>query len=208
MRGRTKECTEIFSIQDIVEKEKAREDVSDELATLKEMVAVLKQYNTDLKKDENNIIKARLSYENTVKWANEQQRKVERLLNNVVVKLNELNSHLSTVVRDAPKNMTVKVAVSETDKSAIQTQFDANVRNMNKQHQKNMAEIRQAFDTQITKEYEHSNAHYKRIHDMLRQNDGFYVSGFWLWVCAAFLWIGVFVVVGCVVIGVYKAFVA
>ncbi len=207
MRGRTKECTEIFSIQDIVEKEKAREDVSDELATLKEIVAVLKQYNTDLKKDENNIIKARLCYEDTVKWADEQQRKVERLLNNVVVKLNELNSHLSTVVRDAPKNMTVKVAVSETDKSAIQAQFDANVRNMNNQHQKNMAEIRQAFDTQITKEYEHSNAHYKRIHDMLRQNDGFYVSGFWLWVCAAFLWIGVCVVVGCVAIAIYKTFI-
>lgn len=208
MRGRTKENTDSFSIQDIVEKEEAREDVSDELATLKEMVAVLKQYNTDLKKDENTVIKARLSYEDTVKWANEQQRKVEGLLNNVVIKFNELNSHLSTVVRDAPKNMTVKIAVSETDKSAIQAQFDANVRNMDKQHQKNMAEIRQTFDTQITKEYEHSNAHYKRIHDMLRQNDGFYVSGFWLWVCAAFLWIGVFVVVGCVAIGIYKAFIS
>lgn len=208
MRGRTKENTDSFSIQDIVEKEEAREDVSDELVTLKEMVAVLKQYNTDLKKDENTIIKARLSYEDTVKWANDQQRKVEGLLNIAVVKFNELNSHLSTVVRDAPKNMTVKVAVSETDKSAIQAQFDANVRNMDKQHQKNMAEIRQTFDTQITKEYEHSNAHYKRIHDMLRQNDGFYVSGFWLWVCAAFLWIGVFVVVGCVAIGIYKAFIS
>lgn len=76
------------------------------------------------------------------------------MLNNVVVKFNELNSHLSTVVRETPKYMTVNVAVSETDKSAIQAQFDANVRNMNKQHQKNMAEIRQAFDTQITKEYE------------------------------------------------------
>ena len=208
MRGRTKENTENLSIQDIVEKEEAREDVSDELAALKEIVAVLKQYNTDLKKDENNIIKARLSYEDTVKWANEQQRKVEKLLNNVIVKFNELNSHLGTVVRDAPKNMTVRVAVSETDKSAIQAQFDANIRNMDKQHQKNMAEIRQTFDTQITKEYEHSNAHYKRIHDMLRQNDGFYVSGFWLWVCAAFLWIGVFVVVGCVAIAIYKAFIS
>lgn len=207
MRGRTKESTENFSIQDIVEKEEARSEVSGELAALKEMVAVLKQYNTDLKKDENNIIKARLSYEDTVRWANEQQRKVERLLNNVVVKFNELNNHLGTVVRDAPKNMTVKIAVAETDKSAIQAQFDANVRNMDKQHQKNMAEIRQAFDTQITKEYEHSNAHYKRIHDMLRQNDGFYVSGFWLWVCAAFLWIGVFVVVGCVAIAIYKTFI-
>lgn len=205
MRGRTKENTDSFSIQDIVEKEEAREDVSDELAALKEMVAVLKQYNTDLKKDENTVIKARLSYEDTVKWANEQQRKVEGLLNNVVVKFNELNGHLSTIVRDAPKNMTVKVAVSETDKSTIQAQFDANVRNMDKQHQKNMAEIQQAFDTQITKEYEHSNAHYKRIHDMLRQNDGFYVSGFWLWVCAAFFWVGVCVVVGCVAIGIYRA---
>ncbi len=186
MRGRTKENTDSFSIQDIVEKEEVRADVSDELATLKEMVAVLRQYNTDLKKDENNILKARLSYEDTVKWANEQQRKMEEVLNNVVVKFNELNSHLSTVVRDAPKNMTVKVAVSEKDKSAIQAQFDANVRNMGKQHQKNMSEIRQAFDSQITKEYELSNAHYNRIHDMLRQNDGFYVSGFWFWVCAAF----------------------
>ena len=205
MRGRTKDSTDSFSIQDIVEKEEAREDVSDELAALKEMVVVLKQYNTDLKKDENNIIKARLSYEDTVKWANDQQRKVEEVFNNVVVKFNELDSHLSMVVRDAPKNMTVKVAVSETDKSTIQAQFDANVRNMDKQHQKNMAEIRQTFETQITKEYEHSNAHYKRIHDMLRQNDGFYVSGFWLWVCAAFLWIGVSVVVGCIAIGVYRA---
>lgn len=50
MRGRTKECTENFSIQDIVEKEEVRADVSDELSTLKELVAVLKQYNTDLKK--------------------------------------------------------------------------------------------------------------------------------------------------------------
>lgn len=204
MRGRTKENTDSFSIQDIVEKEEAREDVSDELATLKEMVAVLKQYNTDLKTDENNVVKARLSYENTIKWANEQQHKVVGLLNNVVVKFNELNSHLSMVVRDAPKNMTVRVAISEMDKSAIQAQFDANVRNMSKQHQKNMSEILQAFDTQMTKEYEHSNEHYKRVHDMLRQNDGFYVSGFWLWVCAAFFWIGVFVVVGGIAIGIYK----
>lgn len=100
------------------------------------------------------------------------------MLNNVVVKFNELNSHLSTVVRETPKYMTVNVAVSETDKSAIQAQFDANVRNMNKQHQKNMAEIRQAFDTQITKEYEHSKAHYKRIHDMLRQMMGSMSLGF------------------------------
>lgn len=207
MRGRTKECTENFSIQDIVEKEEVRADVSDELSTLKELVAVLKQYNTDLKKDENNVIKVRLSYEDTVKWANEQQHKLEGVLNNVVAKFNELNSHLSTVVREAPKYMTVNVAVSETDKSAIQAQFDANVRNMNKQHQKNMAEILQAFDTQITKEYEHSNAHYKRIHDMLRQNDGFYVSGFWFWVCAAFFWIGVCVVAMGVGICVYKAIV-
>lgn len=204
MRGRTKENTENLSIQDIVEKEEAREDVSDELATLKEFVAVLKQYNTDLKKDENNLIKARLSYEDTVKWANEQLHKVEGLLNNVAVKFNELNCHLSTVVRDAPKKLTVKVSVSETDMAAIQAKFDANVRDMSKQHQKNMSEILQAFDTQMTKEYEHSNAHYKRIHDMLRQNDGFYVSGFWLWVCAAFLWIGVFVVVGGIAIGIYK----
>lgn len=98
MRGRTKECTENFSIQDIVEKEEVRADVSDELSTLKELVAVLKQYNTDLKKDENNVIKARLSYKDAVKWASEQQRKVEEVLNNVVVKFNKLNSHLSTVV--------------------------------------------------------------------------------------------------------------
>lgn len=208
MRGRTKDSTENFSIHDIVEKEEIQDGISDELATLKEMLAVLKQYNTDLKKDENNVIKARLSYEDTVKWANEQQRKVEGLLNNVVVKFNELNRHLSMVVRDAPKNMTVRVAVSETDKLAIQAQFDANVRDMSKQHQKNMSEILQAFDTQMTKEYEHSNEHYKRVHDMLRQNDGFYISGFWLWVCAAFFWIGVFVVVGCVTIGIYKAFVS
>lgn len=194
MRRRTKECTENFSIQDIVEKEEVKADVSDELSTLKELVAVLKQYNTDLKKDENNVIKARLSYKDAVKWASEQQRKVEEVLNNVVVKFNELNSHLSTVVRETPKYMTVNVAISETDKSAIQAQFDANVRNMNKQHQKNMAEIRQAFDTQITKEYEHSKAHYKRIHDMLRQNDGFYVSGLCFWMCAVFFWIGVCVV--------------
>ena len=194
MRGRTKECTDNFSIQDIVEKEEVRADVSDELSTLKELVAVLKQYNTDLKKDENNVIKARLSYKDAVKWASEQQRKVEEVLNNVVVKFNKLNSHLSTVVRETPKYMTVNVAVSETDKSAIQAQFDANVRNMNKQHQKNMAEIRQAFDTQITKEYEHSKAHYKRIHDMLRQNDEFYVSGLCFWMCAVFFWIGVCVV--------------
>ena len=207
MRGRTKENTDSFSIQDIVEKEEVRADVSDELSTLKELVAVLKQYNTDLKKDENNVIKVRLSYEDTVKWANEQQHKLEGVLNNVVAKFNELNSHLSTVVREAPKYMTVKVAVSEKDKSAIQAQFDANVRNMHKQHQKNMAVIRQAFDTQITKEYEHSNAHYKRIDDMLRQNDGFYVSGFWFWVCAAFFWIGVCVVAIGVGICVYKAIV-
>ena len=205
MRGRTKDSTESFSIHDIVEKEEIQDGISDELATLKEMLAVLKQYNTDLKKDENNVIKARLSYEDTVKWANEQQRKVEGLLNNVVVKFNELNRRLSMVVRDAPKNMTVRVAVSETDKLAIQAQFDANVRDMSKQHQKNMSEILQAFDTQMTKEYEHSNEHYKRVHDMLRQNDGFYVSGFWFWVCAAFFWIGVCAVVGSIAICVYMA---
>lgn len=33
MIGRTKECTENFSIQDIVEKEEVRADVSDELST-------------------------------------------------------------------------------------------------------------------------------------------------------------------------------
>jgi len=208
MRGRTKDSTENFSIQNIVEKEEIQTGISGELATLKEMLVVLKQYNTDLKKYENNVIKARLSYEDTMKWANEQQHKVEGLLNNVVVKFNELNSHLSLVVRDARKNMMVRVTVSETDKSAIQAQFNANVRDMSKQHQKNVSEILQAFDTQMTKEYEHSNEHYKRVHDMLRQNDGFYVSGFWLWVCAAFLWIGVFVVVGCVAIGIYKAFVS
>ena len=208
MRGRTKDSTENFSIQNIVEKEEIQTGISGELATLKEMLVVLKQYNTDLKKYENNVIKARLSYEDTMKWANEQQHKVEGLLNNVVVKFNELNSHLSLVVRDARKNMMVRVTVSETDKSAIQAQFDANVRDMSKQHQKNVSEILQAFDTQMTKEYEHSNEHYKRVHDMLRQNDGFYVSGFWLWVCAAFFWIGVFVVVGCVTIGIYKAFVS
>ena len=208
MRGRTKDSTENFSIHDIVEKEEIQTGISGELATLKEMLVVLKQYNTDLKKYENNVIKARLSYEDTMKWANEQQHKVEGLLNNVVVKFNELNSHLSLVVRDARKNMMVRVTVSETDKSAIQAQFNANVRDMSKQHQKNVSEILQAFDTQMTKEYEHSNEHYKRVHDMLRQNDGFYVSGFWLWVCAAFLWIGVFVVVGCVAIGIYKAFVS
>jgi len=208
MRGRTKDSTENFSIQNIVEKEEIQTGISGELATLKEMLVVLKQYNTDLKKYENNVIKARLSYEDTMKWANEQQHKVEGLLNNVVVKFNELNSHLSLVVRDARKNMMVRVTVSETDKSAIQAQFNANVRDMSKQHQKNVSEILQAFDTQMTKEYEHSNEHYKRVHDMLRQNDGFYVSGFWLWVCAAFFWIGVFVVVGCVTIGIYKAFVS
>ena len=208
MRGRTKDSTENFSIHDIVEKEEIQTGISGELATLKEMLVVLKQYNTDLKKYENNVIKARLSYEDTMKWANEQQHKVEGLLNNVVVKFNELNSHLSLVVRDARKNMMVRVTVSETDKSAIQAQFDANVRDMSKQHQKNVSEILQAFDAQMTKEYEHSNEHYKRVHDMLRQNDGFYVSGFWLWVCAAFFWIGVFVVVGCVTIGIYKAFVS
>lgn len=204
MRGRTKDSTENFSIQNIVEKEEIQTGISGELATLKEMLVVLKQYNTDLKKYENNVIKARLSYEDTMKWANEQQHKVEGLLNNVVVKFNELNSHLSLVVRDARKNMMVRVTVSETDKSAIQAQFNANVRDMSKQHQKNVSEILQAFDTQMTKEYEHSNEHYKRVHDMLRQNDGFYVSGFWLWVCAAFFWIGVFVVVGGIAIGIYK----
>lgn len=125
----------------------------------------------------------------------------------MTVKFVELNSHLSTVVRNAPKNMTVRVIVSETDKSAIQAQFDANVRDMSKQHQKNMSEILQAFDTQITKEYEHSNAHYKRIHDMLRQNDGFYVSGLWFWMCAVFFWIGVCVVAIGVGACVYKAIV-
>ena len=205
MRGRTKDSTENFSIHDIVEKEEIQTGISGELATLKEMLVVLKQYNTDLKKYENNVIKARLSYEDTMKWANEQQHKVEGLLNNVVVKFNELNSHLSLVVRDARKNMMVRVTVSETDKSAIQAQFNANVRDMSKQHQKNVSEILQAFDTQMTKEYEHSNEHYKRVHDMLRQNDGFYVSGFWFWVCAAFFWIGVCAVVGSIAICVYMA---
>ena len=205
MRGRTKDSTENFSIQNIVEKEEIQTGISGELATLKEMLVVLKQYNTDLKKYENNVIKARLSYEDTMKWANEQQHKVEGLLNNVVVKFNELNSHLSLVVRDARKNMMVRVTVSETDKSAIQAQFNANVRDMSKQHQKNVSEILQAFDTQMTKEYEHSNEHYKRVHDMLRQNDGFYVSGFWFWVCAAFFWIGVCAVVGSIAICVYMA---
>lgn len=205
MRGRTKDSTENFSIQNIVEKEEIQTGISGELATLKEMLVVLKQYNTDLKKYENNVIKARLSYEDTMKWANEQQHKVEGLLNNVVVKFNELNSHLSLVVRDARKNMMVRVTVSETDKSAIQAQFDANVRDMSKQHQKNVSEILQAFDAQMTKEYEHSNEHYKRVHDMLRQNDGFYVSGFWFWVCAAFFWIGVCAVVGSIAICVYMA---
>ena len=207
MRGRTKENTENLSIQDIVEKEEAREDVSDELATLKEFVAVLKQYNTDLKKDENNLIKARLSYEDTVKWANEQLHKVEGLLNNVAVKFNELNCHLSTVVRDAPKKLTVKVSVSETDMAAIQAKFDENVRIMCKQHQKNMAEQRQAFDVQMGKEYEHANAHYKCVHTILRQSDGFFVSGFCFYVCATFFFIGVCVVVGCVAISIYKAIV-
>jgi len=205
MRGRTKENTDSFSIQDIVEKEEAREDVSDELATLKEMVAVLKQYNTDLKKDENNIIKARLCYEDAVKWADEQQRKVEGLLNNVAIKFNELNCNLSTVVRDAPKKLTVKVSVSETDMAAIQAKFDENVRIMCKQHQKNMAELRQAFDVQMGKEYEHANAHYKCVHTILRQSDGFFVSGFWFYVCATFFFIGVCVMAIGVGACIYKA---
>lgn len=45
----------------------------------------MKQYNTDLKKDENNVIKARLSYKDAAKWASEQQRKVEEVLNNVLL---------------------------------------------------------------------------------------------------------------------------
>lgn len=206
MRGRTKENAENLSIQDIVEKEEAREDVSDELATLKEFVAVLKQYNTDLKKDENNLIKARFCYENIVKWANEQLRKVEGLLNNVTVKFNELNSHLSTVVRNAPKNLTVKVSVSETDMAVIQAKFDENIRIMCKQHQKDMSELRQVFDVQMDKEYEHANAHYKCVHTILRQSDGFFISGFWFYVCATFFWIGVFVVVGGIVAVCCKTF--
>ena len=79
---------------------------------------------------------------------------------------------------------------------------------MCEQHQKDMAELLQAFDTQMTKEYEHSNKFYKEVHDMLRRSDGFYISGFWFWVYAAFFWVGVFVGIGSIAIGIYKTFVS
>ena len=79
---------------------------------------------------------------------------------------------------------------------------------MCEQHQKDMTELLQAFDTQMTKEYEHSNKFYKEVHDMLRRSDGFYISGFWFWVCAAFFWVGVFVGIGSIAIGIYKTFVS
>lgn len=79
---------------------------------------------------------------------------------------------------------------------------------MCEQHQKDMAELLQAFDIQMTKEYEHSNKFYKEVHDMLRRSDGFYISGFWFWVYAAFFWVGVFVGIGSIAIGIYKTFVS
>lgn len=208
MRGRTKDSLENFSIQDIVENEKTKADITEELAGLKEMLTVLKQYNADLKKVELNIANARSCYEDTVRWAKEQKDKVEEQYNKIVEKFVVLDKHLDLVIQNAPSLLRVKVAIPEADKSAIQAQFDGNVHKMREQHQKDMAEIRQAFDAQMTKEYEHSNKFYKEVHNMLRQSDGFYISGFWFWVYATFFWFGVLVGIGWVAIGIYKTFVS
>lgn len=205
MRGKTKDDTENFSIQDIVENEKARADVSVELASLQELVAVLKQYGEDLKSDESNITKARLNYENAVKWADEQQCRIERLYDNLANKFDELNRRLCTIASDIPENLTIRLGLSASDKLAIQAQFAENVRDMCKQHQKNISEIRQAFDAQMTKEYELLNDHHQRLHDKFKQANGIYISGFWLHVCAAFFLFGICIVVCVIAIYIYKA---
>ena len=129
-------------LQSIITEARNESDANEILDGIHELLPQLKQCNDELNVSIGKVGSTNTIMEKQLQWCNDMNNQLKIRYNELIRKIDSINSHIDKVIADAPQKLVITVAVSEKDRAAIQAEYDRTIQVIKNQHQKHMKEIR------------------------------------------------------------------
>lgn len=169
-----------------IEEKQAEQEITDR-------VPQLRQLHTDIDQATTTFINATLQLESAIRKYNHAEINLNAAVKDIGTKVNTINTHLDTAIKNAPDKLKVTIHASDADMQHIQEQFDKHRAWVIGQMAKNLREV----NDMLLKERKHADYRY-------RETEGIYFGHRMQWFFLFFFVFGITVFLLVIVMMILK----
>ena len=156
-------------------------------------VPELKKLSENIDKATNTWVNATLQLESAIRQYQRAEVKLGDAVNSISGKVDTINTHIDTILKDAPTKLQVSVNVSDADWQKIQNKFDQEHKWMLAKMQEHIREVNSLFVQER-----------KKVCDRYKEYDGCYLGHYAQWFFLFFFTLGFFMFAAIIVVQVGK----
>lgn len=145
----------------------------------------LKKLSEDIDKATNTWINATLQLESAIQKYQRCERKLDSIVTDIRGKVDSINTHIDSLLNEAPTKLNVSVNVADTDWQKMQDLFDQEHKWMLAKMQEHIREVNGMFVEER-----------RRVQKRYKEYDGCYLGNYAQWFLWFFFTIGISVVAG------------
>ena len=145
----------------------------------------LKKLSEDIDKATNTWINATLQLESAIQKYQRCERKLDSIVTDIRGKVDSINTHIDSLLNEAPTKLNVSVNVADTDWQKMQDLFDQEHKWMLAKMQEHIREVNGMFVEER-----------RRVQKRYKEYDGCYLGHYAQWFLWFFFTIGISVVAG------------
>ena len=145
----------------------------------------LKKLSEDIDKATNTWINATLQLESAIQKYQRCERKLDSIVTDIRGKVDSINTHIDSLLNEAPTKLNVSVNVADTDWQKMQDLFDQEHKWMLAKMQEHIREVNAMFVEER-----------RRVQKRYKEYDGCYLGHYAQWFFWFFFTIGISVVAG------------
>ena len=145
----------------------------------------LKKLSEDIDKATNTWINATLQLESAIQKYQRCERKLDSIVTDIRGKVDSINTHIDSLLNEAPTKLNVSVNVADTDWQKMQDLFDQEHKWMLAKMQEHIREVNGMFVEER-----------RRVQKRYKEYDGCYLGHYTQWFLWFFFTIGISVVAG------------
>ena len=149
----------------------------------------LRKLSEDIDKATNTWLNATFQLESAIQQYQRAERKLDDSVTEIRGKVDSINEHINSILKDAPTKLNVSVKVADADWQKMQDLFDQEHKWMIAKMQAHLREVNGMFVEER-----------RKVRDRYKEYDGCYLGHYAQWFFWFFFTIGFFVVAGGIVL--------
>ena len=170
----------LHEVQEEIQEKDAEDDVVNRAPELRKL-------SEDIDKATNTWINATLQLESAIQQYHRAEMKLNDSVTEIRGKVDTINQHIDSILKDAPTKLKVAVKVADADWQKMQELFDKEHKWMIAKMQAHLREVNRMFADER-----------KNVEKRYKEYDGCYLGHYAQWFFWFFFTIGVFIVAGCI----------